>query len=103
MVAIAALLTAPGPFVLANGSGLGLDQIVIRQSIAGASWKPLAAGVLASGGRANLPSPGGDTCAFDIRARAGAETLTWANVNLCDVKVVTLNRRADGTRWVDYD
>ena len=28
---------------------------------------------------------------------------TWSSVNLCDVRSVTLNRRPDGTLWVDYD
>ena len=32
-------------------------------------------------------------CAFDIRANvAGAGPVTWAGVNLCDVKSVTLKR-----------
>jgi hypothetical protein len=103
LIAWAVLLSSPGPFVLANGSSAGLEQIVIRQSDEKSPWKALGPGALAPGARISLPSPGGELCAFDIRAKVGAETLTWANVNLCDVKVVTLRRRADGTRWVDYD
>ena len=43
-------------------------------------------------------------CAFDIRANVtGAGALTWANVNLCAVKSVTLNRDGTVGAWVDYD
>jgi hypothetical protein len=43
-------------------------------------------------------------CAFDIRATvAGGGPITWAGVNLCAVKSVTLNRDAAAGAWVDYD
>ena len=43
-------------------------------------------------------------CAFDIRATvSGAGPVTWAGVNLCDVKSVILNRDASIGAWVDYD
>jgi hypothetical protein len=43
-------------------------------------------------------------CAFDIRATvAGAGPVTWAGVNLCDVKSVILNRDGSTGAWVDYD
>jgi len=43
-------------------------------------------------------------CAFDIRANvAGAGPTTWADVNLCAVKSVTLNRDGSAGAWVDYD
>ena len=43
-------------------------------------------------------------CAFDIRANvAGEGPVTWAGVNLCDVKSVTLNRDGSAGAWVDYD
>jgi hypothetical protein len=50
-----------------------------------------------------MPAPGGQICAFDLRASTGGAPATWSSVNLCDVKTVTLNRRSDGTLWVDYD
>ena len=43
-------------------------------------------------------------CAFDIRANvAGSGPVTWADVNLCAVKSVTLNRDGSAGAWVDYD
>ena len=43
-------------------------------------------------------------CAFDIQAPiAGAGPVTWAGVNLCDVKSVTLKRDPQAGAWVDYD
>jgi hypothetical protein len=102
-VYFAALLSTPGPFVLVNGSGSALTEIAIRQSSSSGQWKTLGGGALSAGARGNEPAPAGDLCAFDIRAKAGNSLVTWENVNLCDVKVVTLNRRADGTSWVDYD
>ena len=50
-----------------------------------------------------MPAPGGELCAFDIRAKVDGAEFTWPSVNLCDVRSVTLNRRPDGTLWVDYD
>jgi hypothetical protein len=29
--------------------------------------------------------------------------VTWTDVNLCDVKSVTLNRNESAGAWVDYD
>ncbi|GLR48760.1 hypothetical protein [Sphingomonas astaxanthinifaciens] len=102
-VFLAAWLSTPGPFVLVNGTGSGLTQIAIRQSSSSGVWKPLGGGALSPGARASEPAPGGELCAFDIRGKAGDTLVTWQSVNLCDVKVVTLNRRSDGTAWVDYD
>jgi hypothetical protein len=43
-------------------------------------------------------------CAFDIRADvAGKGPITWAGVNLCGAKSVTLNHGASAGAWVDYD
>jgi hypothetical protein len=42
-------------------------------------------------------------CAFDIKATVGGNPVTWAGVNLCDVKSVTLNRDSSAGAWVDYD
>ena len=39
----------------------------------------------------------------ETSGEVGDATREWTDVNLCDVKVVTLNRRSDGTLWVDYD
>jgi hypothetical protein len=98
-----ALLSEPGPFVLANGTGVRLEELSIRPADGAGQWRPLGAGTIAAGARAAMPAPGGQLCAFDLRASTGGAPATWSSVNLCDVKTVTLNRRSDGTLWVDYD
>ena len=96
-----ALAAGASNFTLNNGTGLGISQVVIRR--AGSSdWKPLpAAPGPGSGGAVQFSDP---DCAFDIRANvAGAGPITWAGVNLCDVKSVTLKRDPSVGVWVDYD
>jgi hypothetical protein len=88
------------PFTLVNQTGAALSGVSIRRA-GTEDWKPLGA----------TPAPGAGTqvnftnpdCAFDIRANvAGAGAVTWAGVNLCDVKSVILNRDASAGAWVDY-
>lgn len=96
-------LAGPGAsnFTLVNGTGAPLSEVSIRR--AGTSdWKPLGPSP-AAGQRApvNFKDP---DCAFDIRAKvAGKDQVTWAGVNLCDVKSVILNRDQSAGPWVDYD
>lgn len=98
--ASAALLQA-GAFTLGNQTGQPLGSIAIREFGAG-SWRELT-GSLAPGVRQPIAFSN-DDCAFDIRGTLpGGQVVTWSGVNLCDVRAVTLNRRADGTIWVDYD
>ena len=100
---LAAALSTPGPFTLVNKAGVTLENIAIRPSDGSSAWRSFGPGPVAAGAQAAMPSPGGQLCAFDLRARLnGAETI-WGSVNLCDVRTVTLNRRPDGTLWVDYD
>ena len=40
---------------------------------------------------------------FVAAGDAQRRAVTWAGVNLCDVKSVTLNRDAAAGAWVDYD
>jgi hypothetical protein len=96
-----ALAGGAGNFALVNGTGAGLAELSIRR--AGTSdWKPLG-NAPSAGGRNDVQFNDPD-CAFDIRATvAGAGPTTWAGVNLCDVKSVTLNRDASAGAWVDYD
>ncbi|HEY7959743.1 MAG TPA: hypothetical protein VID20_06745 [Sphingomicrobium sp.] len=99
-VASPALAGASG-FTLVNGTGAALAQLSIRRS-GTQEWKTLgsAPGV---GARMDMKFSDPD-CAFDIRANVpGAGAVTWADVNLCDVKSVTLNRDAAAGAWVDYD
>lgn len=100
---LAATLSAPGPFVLVNGIGAAVENVSVKPAITTGNWRPLAGSGLSPGARRSLPSPGGDLCAFDLRAKVGGEELTWSSVNLCDVRIVTLKRNPDGTLWVDYD
>ena len=107
-LAAAWLVTSAGPalagaadFNLVNGTGGGISEVSIRRSGTN-DWKPLGAAP-APGARGQVQFSDPD-CAFDIRANvAGAGPTTWAGVNLCDVKSVTLNRDASVGAWVDYD
>jgi len=88
-------------FVLVNGTGAAIADVSIARSGTD-EWKPLGASP-AAGARApvNFTNP---DCAFDIRANvAGSGPVTWAGVNLCDVKSVVLKRDASAGAWVDYD
>ena len=88
-------------FVLVNGTSGALAELSTRR--AGTSdWKPLGAAPSA-GARGAIQFSDPD-CAFDIRATVpGAGPVTWAGVNLCAVKSVTLQRDAAAGAWVDYD
>ena len=88
-------------FVLVNGTGVSLADLSIARS-GTHDWKSLGAAP-AAGARAPLSFSNPD-CAFDIRANVnGAGPVTWAGVNLCDVKSVILKRDATAGAWVDYD
>jgi hypothetical protein len=88
-------------FMLVNGTGGALSQLSIRR--AGTSdWKPLG-NAPAAGARGNVSFSDPD-CAFDLQANvAGRGAVTWAGVNLCDVKSVILNHDPSAGAWVDYD
>ena len=88
-------------FTLVNGTGAALADLSIRRA-GTQEWKPLGAAPAAGArGSMNFSDP---DCAFDIRANvAGAGNVTWADVNLCAVKSVTLNRDGSAGAWVDYD
>jgi hypothetical protein len=88
-------------FVLVNGTGAALAQLSIRRS-GTQEWKALGAAP-GAGARTDVKFSDPD-CAFDIRANVpGAGPVTWADVNLCAVKSVTLNRDGSAGAWVDYD
>jgi hypothetical protein len=96
-------LAAPGAsnFTLVNGTGVTLADLSIRRA-GTQEWKPLGAAPSA-GARRPVAFTDPD-CAFDIRATVpGTGPVTWAGVNLCAVKSVTLNRDGSAGAWVDYD
>ena len=83
-------------FTLVNGTNAGLAGLSIRRS-GTIDWKPLAQG---AGGAVQFSDP---DCAFDIKATVGGSPVTWAGVNLCGAKSVTLKRDSAAGAWVDYD
>jgi hypothetical protein len=88
-------------FTLVNGTGASLAELSIRRA-GTQEWKPLGTAPSA-GARSSMKFSDPD-CAFDIRANVvGAGPTTWADVNLCAVKSVTLNRDGSAGAWVDYD
>ena len=88
-------------FTLVNGTAGPFADVSIRR--AGSNdWKPLSTAA-AAGARTNVQFKDPD-CAFDIRANVpGAGPVTWAGVNLCGAKSVTLNHGGSAGAWVDYD
>jgi hypothetical protein len=109
LVLLAVLVAAASPalaagasnFTLVNGTGGALAALSIRRA-GTQGWKPLGSAPSA-GARGTMTFSDPD-CAFDIRATiAGAGPITWAGVNLCGAKSVTLNRDGSAGAWVDYD
>ena len=105
---VAVLLATASPafagassFLLVNGTDAALSGVSIRR--AGTSdWKPLGSAP-APGARGQVQFSDPD-CAFDIRATVGGGgPVTWAGVNLCDVKSVVLKHDGSAGAWVDYD
>jgi hypothetical protein len=87
--------------VVVNATGSSITALSVRPYGA-AGWQPVD-GALSVGARRSI-SGQGEACAFDIRGKlAGGAEVTWSGVNFCETKVVTLNRRPDGTTWADYD
>jgi hypothetical protein len=96
-----ALAAGASNFTLVNGTGSTLAELSVRRA-GTQEWKPLGAAP-AAGARGSMKFSDPD-CAFDIRANiGGAGSVTWADVNLCAVKSVTLNHDGSAGAWVDYD
>ena len=109
LVILAALAASASPamaagasgFTLVNGTNAALAELSIRRA-GTQDWKPLGPGPSA-GARTSLKFSDPD-CAFDLRANVpGSGPVTWAGVNLCGAKSVTLNRDGSAGAWVDYD
>ena len=101
-----ALTAAPvfagaGGFTVVNATGLNMSALSIRRT-GTQDFRTLGAAP-AAGGRGSVQFSDPD-CAFDIQATlAGAGAVVWNGVNLCEAKVVILNRNASGAIWVDYE
>lgn len=109
VAALAALSPLPAlaqaaNFTLVNATNIDFTGLVVRR-FGTSEWLPLVVApipVTASGGRGSAQFESQD-CAFDLRATLpDGRTVQWSGVNLCDVKVVTLNQNARGELWVDY-
>ena len=88
-------------FTLVNGTGAGLAELSIRRA-GSPEWKAL--GTAPSAGARSTMTFSDPDCAFDIRATvAGSGPVTWAGINLCGAKSVTLNHDGSAGAWVDYD
>lgn len=88
-------------FVLVNGTGAAVGELQIRRA-GTQEWRRLA-DAPAAGARGSIDFKDPD-CAFDLQASIpGAGPVTWAGVNLCDVKSVVLKRDPKAGAWVDYD
>ena len=103
IVPLSSAMAAPGAsgLTIANATGQALTTLSIRRT-GTQSWRPLPAGPIRES-QAKIPFADPD-CAFDIKATLGNGAVAeWAGVNLCETKLLTLNRNASGVTWVDYD
>lgn len=111
LMGAAAIAVAPIPvsaqavnFTLVNNTDLPFSQLQVRR-FGSDQWLPLTVSplpVTAKGGEGAVDFKDED-CAFDLQARLpDGRFVIWSGVNLCDARVVTLNRNARGLLWVDY-
>ena len=91
-------------FTLVNNTDVSFTGLMVRR-YGTQNWQPLVvqpSPVSRSGGRGAVQFSNQD-CAFDLQATLpDGRVVVWPGVNLCDAKVVTLNRSANGALWVDY-
>jgi len=101
LASASAAVAGASNFTIVNGTTGGLSDLSIRRA-GTQDWKPLGSAPSA-GARGPISFKDPD-CAFDIRANVpGSGAVTWAGVNLCDVKSVELKRDRSTGAWVDYD
>lgn len=112
LVLAGALAAIPAPgfaqavsFTLVNNTDIAFTGLMARRA-GSQPWQPLVVSpvpLASSGGRGTVTFSDPD-CAFDLQATLpDGRVVVWPRVNLCEAKVVTLNRGADGSLWVDYD
>lgn len=111
LAAAALLCAAPVPalaqatsFAIVNNTDIDFTGLKVRR-FGTSEWLPLVVApvpVARSGGRGSVQFSNPD-CAFDLQATLpDGRMVVWSGVNLCETKVVTLNRNARGDLWVDY-
>lgn len=110
LAAAVAVLPAPalaqaGNFTIVNATPIDMTGLMVRR-FGTSDWLALTVSpvpVMKAGGRGSADFRNED-CAFDLRATLpDGRTVVWPGVNLCQVKVVTLNQKAGGALWVDYE
>lgn len=98
-------LAQAGKFGIVNKTGIDMTGVMVRR-VGTPDWLPLTitpVPLTGSGGRGAADFTN-DDCAFDLRATLpDGRTIVWPGVNLCQVKTVTLNQKAGGALWVDYE
>ena len=91
-------------FTLVNNTDIAFSRLMVRR-FGTQQWIPLVITPLpvpSSGGKGAVDFSTED-CAFDLQATLpDGQVVVWSGVNLCDAKTVTLNRRANGVLWADY-
>lgn len=92
-----------GNFIIVNATGLPMSGLAVRRS-GTADWLPLTITPLPVAPKAQGSATfKNEDCAFDLQATLpGGERVVWPDVNLCEVKIVTLNRNSSGQLWADY-
>jgi hypothetical protein len=111
IVAASVLAVVPMPaqaqaasFVLVNNTDIAFTSIQARR-FGSQDWRAVVIApvpLAASGGRGSAEFSD-EECAFDLQATLpDGRQVVWRAVNLCEARVVTLNRTADGQFWVDY-
>ena len=103
----AALLLASGPVLaqstsvaLVNATGEDARSLEARKT-GTSNWSGMP--YSARSGSSGAATFDTQDCAWDLRLKlASGAVVNYGNVNVCEVRLVTLHRR-NGTVWVDYD
>ena len=100
MMGSAPALAQSTTVALVNATGEDAGSLEARKTGKG-SWS--AVPYSARSGASGPASFDTQDCAWDLRVTLASGTvLTYGNVNLCEVQLVTLNRQ-NGRTWVEYD
>ena len=108
LAALAAFASQPSfaqsaNFTLVNNTDVNFTGLQVRR-YGTPEWRPLVISPLPVAPTATGAVQFSDQeCAFDLQATLpDGRVVVWPRVNLCEAKVVTLNRSANGQLWVDY-